>query len=66
MEGKVKYHLPSQKYSPEKDAVYNVQAKALYDTDQKSWKMNEVTVDSFSTEEIDKNEEGKYIITNVQ
>ncbi|PGO64007.1 hypothetical protein CN980_25900 [Bacillus cereus] len=66
MEGKVKYHLPAQKYSPEKDAVYNVQAKALYDTDQKSWKINEVSVDTFATEEIDKNEEGKYIITNTQ
>lgn len=66
MEGKAKYHLPAQKYSPEKDAVYNVQLNALYDADQKTWKINEVSVDSFATEEIDKNEEGKYIITNAQ
>ncbi|MCI0768509.1 hypothetical protein [Bacillus sp. TL12] len=66
MEGKAKYHLPAQKYSSEKDAVYDVELNALYDTDQKTWKINEVSFGSFATEEIDKNEEGKYIITNVQ
>ncbi|MDC2863686.1 hypothetical protein [Bacillus sp. BP-3] len=66
MEGVAKYHLSAGKYSPEKDQLSNVQITALYDTDQKAWKMNEVHIDLTFAGEIDKNEEGKYIITNVQ
>ncbi|PFN09243.1 MULTISPECIES: hypothetical protein [Bacillus cereus group] len=66
MEGHAKYHIPAGEYSPEKDQFRNVQIKALYDTDQKAWKINEASVDSSFAAEIDKNEEEKYIITSVQ
>ncbi|WP_410981573.1 hypothetical protein [Bacillus cereus] len=66
MKGHAKYHIPAGKYSPEKDQFRNVQIKALYDTDQKAWKINEASVDSSFAAEIDKNEEEKYIITSVQ
>lgn len=66
MEGLAKYHIPAGKYSPEKDQFCNVQIKALYDTDQKAWKINEGSVNSTFAEEINKNEEEKYIITSVQ
>lgn len=61
----------SKKFGPinekdEKDQLSNVQITALYDTDQKAWKINEVHIDLTFSGEIDMNEEGKYIITNVQ
>ncbi|WP_257149226.1 TcaA 3rd/4th domain-containing protein [Bacillus cereus] len=67
MEGKAMYHLPAGQYSPEKDQYSDVTVEALYDKEQKAWKVDKAYVNQgFMSSQPNVNEESKYIITNTK
>ncbi|MCU5096696.1 TcaA 3rd/4th domain-containing protein [Bacillus wiedmannii] len=67
MEGKAMYHLPAGQYSPEKDQYSDVTVEALYDKEQKAWKVDTAYItQGFMSSQPNVNEESKYIITNAK
>ncbi|WP_241766025.1 hypothetical protein [Bacillus thuringiensis] len=67
MEGKAMYHLPAGQYSPEKDQYSDVTVEALFDKEQKAWKVDTAYVtQGFMSSQPNVNEESKYIITNAK
>lgn len=67
MEGKAMYHVAAGQYSPEKDIYSDVTLEALYDKEQKTWKIDKAYINQgFMSSQPNVNEESKYIITNAK
>ncbi|WP_433946989.1 TcaA 3rd/4th domain-containing protein [Paenibacillus sp. SN-8-1] len=63
MEGVIRYKRLKTDYFPEKEEVFTLAIKSLYDGSQKVWRVDEANFGSYASLP-DQNEEEKYIVTS--